>query len=235
MKVELKDLKKLQVVAKKTKKEPVELLLEALEGKLQLFSLANEDKEVVIIPCKKEWIEEEGFFIDVHNQDDAVRFCIEIGMPLRLNEAAIKGLIVNNCFSEVELFRALGQPLDDSTYEYWRASDEHYQFINKDFSYTNVSIDRVYCISSEVENLKITKSSHRQDNSTNTALKVIGLLMHHLAKSPKYARGEAPNKSEVKKLLLNLAVELNIDSYGLNKVDERLLSNALSYLEEQKL
>jgi hypothetical protein len=69
---------------------------------------------------------------------------------------------------------------------------------------------------------------------SNTSLKVIGLLMHHLAKSPKYASGTTPNKSEIKKLLLSLADELHVNDYGLNKVDERLLTEAMKYLETQQ-
>ena len=74
-----------------------------------------------------------------------------------------------------------------------------------------------------------------QEKPSPTALKVIGLLMHHLAKSPKYASGSSPNKSQIKELLLELAAELNVNPYGLSKVDERLLADAMKYLEEQKL
>ena len=69
---------------------------------------------------------------------------------------------------------------------------------------------------------------------STTSLKIIGLLMHHLAKSPKYASGSSPNKSQIKELLLELAVELDVNNYGLNKVDERLLTEALKHLETQK-
>ena len=69
---------------------------------------------------------------------------------------------------------------------------------------------------------------------STTALKVIGLLMHHLAKSPKYASGTTPNKSQIKELLLELAVELDVNNYGLSKVDERLLADAMKYLDTQK-
>ena len=69
---------------------------------------------------------------------------------------------------------------------------------------------------------------------STTALKVIGLLMHHLAKSPKYASGSSPNKSQIKELLLELDNELDINHSGLSKVDERLLAEAMKYLETQK-
>jgi hypothetical protein len=69
---------------------------------------------------------------------------------------------------------------------------------------------------------------------TKTSLKTVGLLMMHLAKSPKYASGNAPNKSQIKELLLDLATEYGIKEYGLAKVDERLLTDAMEYLETQK-
>lgn len=72
------------------------------------------------------------------------------------------------------------------------------------------------------------------EKPSSTALKVVGLLMHHLAKSPKYASGSYPNKSQIKELLLDLADELGVSNYGLSKVDERLLTEAMRYLETQK-
>ncbi len=72
------------------------------------------------------------------------------------------------------------------------------------------------------------------EKPSSTALKVVGLLMHHLAKSPKYASGSSPNKSPIKELLLDLAGELGVSTYGLSKVDERLLTEAMRYLETQK-
>lgn len=73
-----------------------------------------------------------------------------------------------------------------------------------------------------------------EDKPSNTSLKIIGLLMHHLAKTPKYASGASPNKSQIKELLLDLAEELGVKNYGLSKVDERLLAEAMNYLENQK-
>ena len=58
--------------------------------------------------------------------------------------------------------------------------------------------------------------------------------MHHLAKTPKYASGNTPNKSQIKALLLDLAAEFDVNEYGLSKVDERLLKEAMDYLEDQK-
>jgi hypothetical protein len=58
--------------------------------------------------------------------------------------------------------------------------------------------------------------------------------MHQLAKSPKYASRSGPNKSQIKELLLTLAEDLKVSPYGLSKVDERLLTDAMKYLEDQK-
>ncbi len=68
---------------------------------------------------------------------------------------------------------------------------------------------------------------------SKTALKVIGLLMHHL-NSGKYSNNGKPNKSQIKELLLELAKEHKIDSYGLRKADERILNDAFLYMNEQK-
>jgi hypothetical protein len=90
-------------------------------------------------------------------------------------------------------------------------------------------------------NLEVKVSSQESsvreiiDKPSNTALKVIGLLMCHLAKSPKYSSGSSPNKSQIKELLLDLAEEQQVNAYGLSKVDERLLAEAMKYLESQKL
>ena len=95
-----------------------------------------------------------------------------------------------------------------------------------------VSPDDLYALEKDTETT--TTPSRTQKEPTSTSLKVVGLLMHHLAKSPKYASGSSPYKSEIKKLLMTLADELGIDDYGLNKVDERLLRDAMTHLETQK-
>lgn len=77
------------------------------------------------------------------------------------------------------------------------------------------------------------KRSNQTEKPSSTALKVIGLLMHHLAKTPKYAAGSSPNKSQIKELLIELSDDLNINDYGLSKIDERLLTDALKYIENQ--
>jgi hypothetical protein len=75
------------------------------------------------------------------------------------------------------------------------------------------------------------------DNLSNTAKKVIGLFMLGLMdKQPngKYKNGDKPNKSNIRDYLLELAQTHKIDDYGLSKADERILSDALNYLEEQR-
>ena len=93
-----------------------------------------------------------------------------------------------------------------------------------------ITIDNLYVATQKKTQTKPTDSQA----APNSALKVIGLLMHHLAKSPKYASGTSPNKSQIKELLLELAAELDVNNYGLSKVDERLLTEAMKYLETQK-
>jgi hypothetical protein len=95
-----------------------------------------------------------------------------------------------------------------------------------------ITIDNLYINIAVQQEAKV--SGNNENKPTNSALKVIGLLMRHLAKSPKYASGDSPNKSQIKELLLDLAEELKVNPYGLSKVDERLLSDAMKYLEDQK-
>lgn len=94
-----------------------------------------------------------------------------------------------------------------------------------------ITADHLYVHSAP---LSAPAKDNNKHKPSNTELKVIGLLMHHLAKSPKYASGTSPNKSQIKELLLELAVELDVNNYGLSKVDERLLAEAMKYLETQK-
>tara|TARA_R110000737_G_scaffold67694_2_gene95703 strand:- start:4066 stop:4833 length:768 start_codon:yes stop_codon:yes gene_type:complete len=100
-----------------------------------------------------------------------------------------------------------------------------------------VDVNKVF-ITTELVSQTPTHSAKQElqafsDRPTQTSLKVISLLMLHLAKSPKYALGDQPNKSQIKELLLDLASEFNIKEYGLSKVDERLLKDAMKYLETQ--
>ena len=93
----------------------------------------------------------------------------------------------------------------------------------------SIYVDPSSQVSSEEKTARVNN-----DQPSNTALKVVGLLMAYLAKSPKYALSGKPNKSQIKELLIELAEELEVSDYGLSKVDERLLTDAMKYLENQK-
>lgn len=160
------------------------------------------------------------------------------GQVLRLDADCITSIIVNGSFSKADLVNAQldkdSKILDGMNTNYaggslmWTIDPE----LDESFS-----IDDIFLLESDIkaralkpkQDLPITTSK-----PSNTALKTIGLLMCHLAKAPKYASGSTPNKSEIKKLLLNLADEFEVNDYGLNKVDERLLTEAMKYLETQK-
>lgn len=233
----LRDLVSLNKVLEQMKREVTDLLFDALDGKFQLFALATAEQAINLIPCKKEWIEEEGFFIDVYDKNDARYVEIEVGQVIALNQPAIKGLIVNKQFSVVELFRTLCPELVDTDREYWRTAEELYgcqKWVDGKANYNHVELGSIYMLKSDANPTKKSSVAASSEVPSNTSLKVIGLLMHHLAKSPKYAAGSSPNKSQIKELLLDLAEELGVSSYGLSKVDERLLAEAMKYLETQK-
>lgn len=71
-----------------------------------------------------------------------------------------------------------------------------------DGSERKVCIDRVFApfVKSKIPGKDRPKSDvkNHTDRPSTTGLKVVGLLMHHLAKSPKYASGTSPNKSQIK-------------------------------------
>ena len=79
------------------------------------------------------------------------------------------------------------------------------------------------------------KPQTNNDTPSKAAKKVIGLFMLDLMdRSSKYKTSDKPNKSAIRDYLLYLAQKHHIDSYGLNNADERILSESLKYLEEQK-
>ncbi|NRP58360.1 MULTISPECIES: hypothetical protein [unclassified Marinobacterium] len=234
----LRDLINLSEAASTIKLDVSDLLFNALEGKLDLFTISTSERTLDLFPCKKEWVDEEGFFIDTYDRENRQHFELEIGQVLALNKSAIKGLIVNQKFLEVELLRNLGDDLTDTEFDHWRTAEElydHHKWVDGKPSYKEVELDNIFMLKSEVNSSKqLSTSPVNNALASNTSLKVIGLLMHHLAKSPKYASGTSPNKSQIKELLLELAVELDVNNYGLSKVDERLLAEAMKYLETQK-
>lgn len=81
-----------------------------------------------------------------------------------------------------------------------------------------------------------TQTTSTGEALNKTALKVIGLFMYDLSeRGKKYTNNGQPNKSQIKDFLQTLATKYKIDDHGLRKVDERLLTNALNYFNEQKI
>jgi hypothetical protein len=163
---------------------------------------------------------------------------VKQGEVLRLDEECSTSLLVNGKFNKLDLLNAQldkNQSLLDGMNTNYNGGSLKWTF---DPALDEpLSINDVFILESDIKASALKSNSDQRQStskSSNTALKVIGLLMHHLAKSPKYASGSLPNKSQIKALLLDLAQELDIDPYGLSKVDERLLSEAMKYLENQK-
>jgi len=90
----------------------------------------------------------------------------------------------------------------------------------------------------DVNDLKIIANSNVRaqevESLNDTALKVIGLLMFHLSETPLYKRGSRPNKSQIQKLLIDIAEKYKVEQYGLETADERVLTRALKYIESKK-
>lgn len=237
--IKITDLVHLTKVSEQMKLGMAELLFDALEHKYELFALSSKEIALDLVPCKKEWVEEEKSYIDMYDKNNLTHIEVELGQVLPLNQQAIKGLIVNKQFSEVELLRNLGKSIDDDSLVYWRTADELFRtdkWADGEVNYSFVNLDNVYMLKGKINRptKHLDNTAHINYGASNTSLKVVGLLMHHLAKSPKFASGASPNKSQIKELLLELSVELGINNYGLSKVDERLLVNAMKYLDTQK-
>ncbi len=163
---------------------------------------------------------------------------VKQGEVLRLDTECITSLLVNDKFNKLDLLNAQlakNQSLLDGMNTNYNGGSLKWIFDPALDEHLN--IDDVFILESDIKVRALKPNSDQRQSTSkpsNTALKVIGLLMHHLAKSHKYASGSSPNKSQIKELLIDLAVELDINQYGLSKVDERLLTDALSYLDSQK-
>ena len=242
MTANIRDFLKIAEASERYKIAISDILFDALEGKVSLYVIADKDIREVLVPCKEGELHHAspGEFMHQYQPllDQLQYIDVQLGQPLRLNEKALKDLIVNSQFSEDELYRELGGSCCiDIDFDFWKTEREVYEWEDLP-PCALIAIERVFLVKQELKDAALTKDAvhgNAVSPSSNTSLKVIGLLMHHLAKSPKYASGTSPNKSQIKELLLDLAVELGVDPYGLNKADERVLSEALRHLENQKL
>jgi hypothetical protein len=246
MSIQLRNLIKITDTTEKYGVSSSEILFDALEGKLSLFAISNMDIRERLIPCIDGGFHE-GTTVGeyIHQFDpqfkDSEYIEIQLGQILPIYEKQIKALIVNQKFSEVELYRPLATGKEGLVLDYWKSEREVFGFEGGFLPYPAIELEDVHVLEQGLVSISSDKEKTTStgnistENASSTALKVIGLLMHQLAKSPKYASGTSPNKSQIKELLLDLAEELGINPYGLSKVDERVLADALKYLETQKV
>jgi len=239
MSIEIKELISLTKASKRYKVSESELLFKSLHLALNLYYLSSKDKREGLVPCVDGTLHHAsvGDFIHQYNPllDQIEYVDVQIAQPLRLNERAIKELLVSHQFNEAELYRELAPEIDNV--DFWKTECEVYDWEEDLPEYDTIKLEQIQVCELELEkclSVKGLPSKNASKDPSSTALKVIGLLMHHLSKSPKYASGDTPNKSQIKELLLELAVELDVNNYGLSKVDERLLKQASDYLETQK-
>ncbi|WP_420554787.1 hypothetical protein [Neptuniibacter marinus] len=219
-----------------------DILFDALDGNLTLLTVSKKEYRECLIPCiDKGTHEANGSYIHQFEPlfDHKELIDIQIGQILAIPEKQIKELTVNQQFSEVELYKPLATAREDLVMDFWKSEREVFDFQKGFPRYPEITLDDVYVLDRElllqVEKTEVTDvTPSNTETASRTSLKVIGLLMHHLAKSPRYASGTSPNKSQIKELLIDLAEELDVNNYGLSKVDERLLADAMNYLEDQK-
>jgi hypothetical protein len=239
MSIEIKELVDLARASEKYKISQNDILFKSLDSQLSLYYLSPKSIREALIPCVEGTLHHAapGQFIHQYQplMDKVTYVDVQIAQPLRLNQQAIKELLVSRQFNEVELYRELAQEVDGV--DFWKTERELHDWDASLPGYDTVTLDQIQVSKFQLEELLTTSKKapeNRTDKPSATALKVIGLLMYHLAKSPKYASGKNPNKSQVKELLLELAIELDVNNYGLSKVDERLLAEAMKHLETQK-
>jgi hypothetical protein len=217
----LDELLPIEVYAKTNEISVKEVIGLGILGRLNVFYAFDEPALVIYEPvsafykakCTKISMEEDDGYVEYFSPD-----VIKIAkLPLNL-------LYTNNQTELINLIKA--------------NTPEGFMFDRMlDGANRIVDVNKVF-VTTELLSQASTHSGKQEfqafsDRPTQTSLKVIGLLMLHLAKSPKYALGDQPNKSQIKELLLSLASEFNIKEYGLSKVDERLLKDAMKYLETQ--
>jgi hypothetical protein len=230
----------LSAVAIENKVKEQDILFDALSGHVSLYYISDKNIREALVPCKDGPLHHADVGEYIHQIqpmfDKLTYIDVSILQALKLSPIAIKELIVSQQFNEVELYRELAMQMDDSNL--WKTERELHDYNDELPTYNMIDLSQICMKKIELEEYFSWSASSTKsiatEKPTNTSLKVIALLMHHLAKSPRYASGKSPNKSQIKKLLLELADELDIDDYGLNKVDERLLAEALKYLETQK-
>lgn len=241
--MQLRDLINIVEASEKLKIDVSDILFDVLEGSASLYSISKKDVEEIVMATQQEWVDQLRGYIDVYDHVKAEHVQIVLGQILEISEKGVKDLLINNRFSEVELYRSLLPDMEGGEFEYRKTSKElcdMKNWVDGRPNYPDLGFEDVYVMRDYVEYAKSKKDdstylASASEGSSKTALKVIGLLMNHLAKSPKYASGTSPNKSQIKELLLDLAEEQQVNAYGLSKVDERLLAEAMKYLETQKL
>lgn len=201
-----------------------ETLAKALAGQIDVYYIYDRWSKLVYT-VKDDLTKDKA---DSEALPRTVEYIHDVGDTIKLTEKYIKAL-----------WWAETNTQDDFTFEdfFMRGEPEDLVFTSCLREQNEETITDNIFVDPKPPSLKRSQKSpdNTLDKPSSTALKVIGLLMHHLAKSPKYASGASPNKSQIKELLLELASELNVNSYGLSKIDERLLADAMKYLEEQKL
>jgi len=223
-----------------------ELLRAASLGKVSIFYPFKRAEIFTFELCQLESpFDKETYWVpimDYGNSQNSISESIDVtaGELIKLSHENLKSLLL---FEECPVYDLLGSGLDAGP-ALERVTQSNYfggavKWVSTSDKGQTFNVDALLITSTDLESYK-KKTTHVQNSdsvkvTSNTALKVLGLLMCHLAKSPKYASGTSPNKSQIKELLLELAEELGISAYGLSKVDERLLADAMKYLEEQKL
>ncbi|MDA3807657.1 MAG: hypothetical protein PF440_07075 [Thiomicrorhabdus sp.] len=236
MTIKITELVTFNEAAEALKLTTKDLLTKALDNEIILYTLVKKDRKIAFVLYGNEQSIDGFGELPLFSNGEIVseELHLNVGQVLEITQKTITSLFVNGNFLENDFFNELflnehKNEVENSIWCTEELDDIHISI--EDVFLHNSVLSQLASHKADIENIGIKST---KESASNTALKVIGLLLYHLAKNSKYASGENPNKSQVKELLISLADELNIDPYGLAKVDERLLSEALKYLESQK-
>lgn len=219
----IEDLLPIELYAKNNKLSPKDVIGQAIMGKLDLYYVFDDMSLVIYKPLSEEYAAH-GTENNMIAEPGHIEIEYTPKATVSISKVPLSLIFANNQIELIDVI--IGNAPEGFAFD--RMLDGERRIVEANALFVNPDLTPAAAPSTAI-------AKELAERPSNTSLKVIGLLMHHLAKSPKYASGSSPNKSQIKELLLELASELGVNSYGLSKVDERLLADAMKYLEEQKL
>ncbi len=218
--MQIKDLKQSTEVCSEKKIGYRELIMKAIEGELEAFYVFSSD-------CSVSYASAPELLATPHDADASPdkpktkRIIYEVLNSLLIPVPVLKKLWGNN---QVSLETLLSETAPEGY-----VLSGYLPHSQVTIAETNVFVKpNQRAVAAE----EVTADENPQ--KYNTALKVIGLFMRHLAEDPTYEHRGGPNRSAIRLRLLDLAEEFDIKEYGLGTADDGVLREALEHLEKER-